>query len=126
MEGLGGVLGRSWGDLGASSGGLGTVLGRLGRVLGASSHVLARLGRILSCLGEVLGASFGYLVRSGPDLKRNLGNSKKKPDKTNGFAWFFEGSGCHLGAKLAQKTVLRAILALLAPILVTIFVRRAS
>ena len=100
------------------------VLRRLGRVFGPSWRVLARLGRILSRLGGLLGTSFGHLVRSGPDLKQNLGFSAK-PYKTNGISWFFEGSGCNLDSKLAQKTVLGAILAVLATILDTLFVRRA-
>ena len=38
----------------------------------------------------------------------------------------FKGSGCHVGAKLGQKAVLEAILALLATVLGTLFVRKSS
>ena len=38
----------------------------------------------------------------------------------------FAGSGCHVGAKLATKTVLGAILALLATVLGTLFGQSSS
>ena len=95
--------------MGASSRRLGGVLGLLGRVLDPSWRVLARLGRILARLGGVLGASFGHLVRCGTDLKPKL-EILTKLNKNLSNSMVFAGSGCHVGAKLANKNCLGSYL----------------